>query len=151
MGMSSVGVAKDVVTTMRESGRPELHVSPEIESSVVERLSELLELKALNILETKAEELKSEYEHTFCDCRIFTDLRPVFGGNPQESPSAMLLVHMLRMGYHDSNENRHKEFHIALDSSDLFALKEAIERAETKAKSLKASLEAAGIKSLDLT
>lgn len=61
----------------------------------------------------------------------------------------MLIVHMLKLGYHDSNESRHKEFHLALDSKDLAELKEIIIRAETKAKTLKSQLESAGVKPIE--
>jgi len=129
---------------------PELHVDNGNESAVADRLSQLLSVESLNVLETKAQELKLEYEHAFCDCRIFTDLRPIFGGNVSDSPDTMLIVYTLKVGYHDSHENRHREIHIALDAGDLASLRAAIERAETKAKSVRTRLGSAGIKSLEV-
>jgi hypothetical protein len=140
-------LARDVTAALRAN----LEISETAGEIFAERLSRLLTIKSLNVIETKASELKAEYQHTFCDARVFTDLRPVFGESAEESPSAMLLVHTLKLGYHDSRANKHKEFHLSLDSGDLITLKRAIERAESKSKTLKSKLESAGIKSIDLS
>jgi hypothetical protein len=150
MEVSAERLAGDVVTTMRESGQPELRIDDDKTGMVTERLAKLLAIESLNVVETKAQELKAEFEHTFCDSRIFTDLRPVFGGDVAKPPSVMLIVHSLKFGYHDSGENRHREFHVALDSSDLAALKDVIARAEKKAATLKSQLEGAGVKPLEI-
>jgi len=146
--MASDRLIGDVVEAMRKL--PELRLSDDSERIVTERLVKLLNLDAFGVVETKALELKSEFEHAFCDCRIFTDLRPVFGGNVADSPKAMLIVHTLKLGYHDAHENTHREFHIALDGSDLITLRGLIERAETKAKTLRTQLESAGITPMEL-
>ncbi len=146
LGESAERVAKDVVSAMQAedaSGR----VTDS--RSTVARLSRLLDSKALNVLDTKVKELKTEYEHSLCDLRIFTDARPVFGNNVADAPSTMLLVHTLRLGYHDAHETRHREIYISLDAQDLISLRELIERAETKAKTLKSRFESAGIKLVD--
>jgi hypothetical protein len=143
-------LARDVVASIREEDDPDLLVTQENRTGVAERLARLLALESLNVIETKAQELKTEYEHEFCDARIFTDLRPVFGSNVADAPDTMLLVHMLKVGYHDAHEGRHREFYVSLDARDLASLKSVIERAEIKARSIKSRLEAAGLKSIDL-
>lgn len=143
-------LARDIVSAMRETTPAVPQISEADAASFVERLSKLLSLKSLNVVETKALELKGEYDRTFCEANIFTDLRPVFRDRPEEAPAGMLLVYTLKLGYHDSHENRHREFHLSLDSSDLTALKKAIERAESKAKTLKNQLESAKIKAIEL-
>jgi hypothetical protein len=140
-------VARDVVYTMRESGIPELVAAND---TAQQQLAKLLSQASLNVLETKAKELRSEYEHTLCDSRIFTDIRPVFGGNVGDAPSTMLIVHTLRLGYHDEHESRHRELHIALNSEDLKALRAVIERAEVKEKTLRSQLQSAGIKPIEI-
>jgi hypothetical protein len=140
-------LSEDVVAAMESAG---IAIPPDLFPAAAERLASLLKLESLSVLETKGQELKAEYEHSFCDCRIFTDLRPVFGVNVKDAPDAMLIVHSLKMGYHDSDENKHRDFHVALDDSDLRSLREAIERAEAKAESLKSGLSTAGIRILQI-
>lgn len=140
-------LAQDVAEAMESS---DITVPPDLYPPAVERLKSLLTVESLSVLEIKGQELRSEYEHSFCDCRIFTDLRPVFGGNVADTPDAMLIVYSLRLGYHDSDENKHKDFHLALDDSDLRSLRAALDRAEAKAGSLKSGLKAAGIKVLQI-
>jgi hypothetical protein len=141
-------IVRDVIGSIREEDDPDLQITDENRSSVTDRLAKLLAMESLNVIETKAQELKSEYQHEFCDVRIFTDLRPVFRSNVADAPDTMLLVHMLKLGYHDSHEGRHREFYVSLDANDLGSLKAAIERAETKSKSIKASLASAGMKTI---
>jgi hypothetical protein len=150
MEISSEKLARDVVDAMQKLDIPELRIDDGNRQVITDRVAKLIALDALNVTETKAQELKAEYEHSFCDCRMFTDLRPVFGGNVADPPSAMLIVYTLRLGYHDSQESRHRELHVALDSSDLAALKDAIARAEKKAATLKSQLEGAKIKPLEI-
>ena len=89
---------------------------------------------------TKVHDLATEDERTFCHARIITDLRPVFGLDPDDGPKAMLVVHMLKLTYHQGTKE-HKHFHVSLDSADLKAMKQLIQRAELKAKTLKRSVQ----------
>jgi hypothetical protein len=105
----------------------------------------------LNLVDAKAKELQLEAEHTFCDARVVTDLRPVFGGNISDSPEAMILVHTLKLGYHDSGSQTHKEMYLALDADDVVKLAEILRRAQEKTKTLKGKMDSAGIRVIDLT
>jgi hypothetical protein len=51
----------------------------------------------------------------------------------------MVIVHLLKLGYHSAAQ-KHQEFFVSLDSDDLRTLRNLIDRAEAKSKSLKASL-----------
>ena len=148
---SAERIARDVVTSLQIEDDPNLRITEQNRKSVTDRLATLLEMESLNVIQTKAQELKSEYEHEFCDVRIFTDLRPVFRSNVADAPETMLLVHMLKLGYHDAHEGRHREFYVSLDSKDLASLKSAIDRAETKANSIKSRFQSAGLKLIDLS
>jgi hypothetical protein len=143
-------IAKDVVGSLQEENDPDVPITEQNRKAIADRLAKLLGMESLNVVQTKAQELKGEYEHEFCDARIFTDLRPVFRSNVADAPETMLLVHMLKLGYHDAHEGRHREFYVSLDADDLSSLKAAIERAETKAKSIKSRLDLAGLKLIDL-
>jgi len=112
------------------------------------RLANLLSLDSLNIVATRAKELQMDVERAFCDARILTDLRPVFG-KEVDTPKAMVIVHTLKLGYHDAATGKHEELFVALDREDIQKLKGILERAERKAKSLISRLQVAGIKAIE--
>jgi hypothetical protein len=85
---------------------------------------------------SKAFDLQTDDERTFCEARILTDLRPVFGAQVNDGSRAAVIVHLLKLGYHEDNQ-RHEKFYVALDSKDLKELKKVIDRAEEKAAALK--------------
>jgi hypothetical protein len=114
----------------------------------VARLRKLLEVPALIIL-SKARHLLNEYEHVFCSARILTDLRPVFPSEIEGSPVAALVVHTLRIHYHDSGQL--KEIYLSLDDDDLQTLGTVVGRAEEKAARLREWLRATGTTALDTT
>lgn len=114
------------------------------------RISSLLALKSFNIVGLKAKELQGQCERSFCDSRIVTDLRPIFGDKVGEPPTAFIVVHTLKIGFHDSGSSEHKDLYVALDDQDITSLRKALERADDKAKSLKALTDAKGIKLIDL-
>ena len=99
----------------------------------------LLSIEKLS-LNAKAVDLQTEDERTFCDARILTDLRPVFGPHVSEGPKAMVIVHLLKLGYHQASADRHQDFYVSLDADDLKTLRKIIDRAEEKAKILKATV-----------
>lgn len=88
---------------------------------------------------SKVHDLATEDERRFCSARIMTDLRPVFGATVQDGPRAMVVIHLLKLAYHEGDA-RHHHFYVALDDKDLQALKKTIERAEAKARTLKAAV-----------
>jgi hypothetical protein len=116
-----------------------------------ERLSELVELKAFEVVAVKAKELQTQTEKRFCDARILSDLRPVFGEDVESGPSAMVLTYTLKIGFHNAESAAHKDIYIALDEDDIRDLKKILERAEEKAKSLKILMSKSRIKTVDLT
>src|SRR5690348_3513037 len=81
----------------------------------------------------KVYDLATEDERQFCTARILTDLRPVFGPKVEDGPRAMIVMHLLKLAYHQGS-NEHKHFYVTLDADDLKTLKQLIERAELKAK-----------------
>lgn len=115
------------------------------------RLVRLLSIGSLNLVDAKAKELQLEAEHMFCDARIITDLRPVFGSNVQDSPEAMIIVNTLKLGYHDSGEQQHAEIYFALDSDDISKMIDVLKRAQDKAKTLKQKLDSVGIRAIDFS
>lgn len=90
-------------------------------------------------LVSKTYDLATEDERTFCDARILTDLRPVFGTQVEDGPQAMVVVHLLKLAYHQGSEH-HNQFYVALDDDDLQTLKKLLDRAEAKAKTLRSAV-----------
>ncbi len=97
-------------------------------------IAEEILAKALGILRNN--------QNVFHEARIISEIRPVFGSNVEEPPPAAVLLHMLNITCHGTDG--HKEFFIALDTDDIEVLRDVIDRAETKAESLKVMLNKAG-------
>jgi hypothetical protein len=99
-------------------------------------LVDLLSLDATLGVTAKALDVMTEHQRILVKARILTDLRPVFKDNVNEPPAAAVIVHTLQLVFHENDE--HKEFFVAMDSSDLESLDRLIERAKQKGSSLKA-------------
>ncbi len=128
-------------SAMQTSGRPELALSEEEKIEFEKRLDRLLRISAVS-KSAKVQRLRLEYPNTFSDARILTDMRPIFD-KPEKRPVGCAIAHILKLSYHEGGD--HKEFYIALDTDDLETLKKVLQRAETKAASLKSVLEVAGL------
>lgn len=108
------------------------------------RLTALLTIDSISV-SVKAQSLKAEYQRTFCTARIVTDVRPVYGSDISSIPSAAMIIHMLRISYHDES-TQVREVYIAMDSDDVNALREILDRADVKAKSLEKLLQSAKVR-----
>jgi hypothetical protein len=117
---------------------------------VKDRLTTVLVIDSLNLTDTKAKELQLEEEHTLCDARIITDLRPVFGGNVADTPEAMIIVHTLKLGYHNSSNPQHLDMYVALDADDISRLIEVLKRAQEKSRTLKKQFEGGGVRFVEV-
>lgn len=93
-------------------------------------ITDLLSLKGAIEITSKALNILMGNERNFVGARIFTDIRPVFKENPSDPPAGAVIVHTIRLDYVEGNAR--KGFFLALDSSDLQALKSVIERASLK-------------------
>jgi hypothetical protein len=140
-------LAEDAATAAREQIA---NFTTAIGTPFQDRLASLLVLDSLNVLTAKARELQTESERVFCEARILTDIRPIFGIQLGTVPEAAVIVHTLKIGFHDAETSAHKEIFIALDSDDIGTLKKIAERAEEKARILKSMLDAAKLRSVEL-
>ncbi len=77
---------------------------------------------------------------------MLTDIRPVFGVRP-EAPQAAVIVHNLRIHYHQGGA--HRDFLVTMDSQDIQDLIDTLERAKVKAENLKVVLATAGIPDIE--
>jgi hypothetical protein len=92
----------------------------------------------------KADEIITDHAHVFQEARILTDVRPVFGDDPDELPSAAVIVGMLRIDFFGRREGA-KSFFVALDQADLVKLRETVDRALRKTETMKQFLTSAGL------
>lgn len=136
---------EDVCNAVNESGIAKPRLSDNDCVAFKRHLSDLLTADVFSI-GAKARALMQEHERTFCRARILTDIRPVFGPEVRESPKAVVVVHTLRISYHEGLEL--KDFYVALDSDDIETLRELLDRANSKAKSLESVTEAARVPTL---
>ena len=112
------------------------------------RLSEALQYKQV-IITAKAFAVMTEQGHIYCNqhARILTDIRPVFADDVDAAPSAAVIVHTLKVAYHEGEEI--KDIYIALDSKDLHELRNLIDRADKKAEALRNVITNAKMQYLD--
>jgi len=140
-------MADDIAEAATENGLSEhLRLSGLDREKFKNRLATLLSIESLEIL-AKALGILRNNQNVFHEARIITEIRPVFGSNVEEAPPAAVVVHMLNISCHGTDG--HKEFFIALDTDDIEVLRDVVDRAETKAESLKAMLNKADITYLE--
>lgn len=144
---SPESLAKEVYEAIRGSGVKQFDPLIENEEKVTARLSKLLGIESLNTL-SKALVVLQANENMFHDARIVTEIRPIFGSNPENAPTAAIVMHMLNVTFHRRTDL--KEFYVALDVKDLNEMKEAIDRAIAKEKSIRSLLEASNISNISL-
>jgi hypothetical protein len=130
----------DVCDALESIDSTELKLQPSERPQFKEKLAILFGSPRFDIV-AKAWDLKTDDERVFCGARILTDMRPVFGHNVKEGPQAMVIVHLLKLGFDRVGDSkRHNEFHLSLDAEDLGTLRELIKRAEDKAGALRNSV-----------
>jgi len=96
----------------------------------------------------KAGPVLTQHERIFSGARIMTDLRPIFHLDVAQKPDAAVIIHMLRVTARD-NFGRQEDRYFALDSNDLVLLKQIIERAMAKEKTLRGIIKDSGVTVLD--
>lgn len=132
--------ARSVADSVGQS--PALGLKEDLRASFSERLTAILCAPSIRFT-AKALELSIDVENVFSDCRIVTDLRPIFPDDPDNILSAVI-VDNLRIDYYDRSGDI-TSFYIAMDQGDLSALRDEIDRALEKNKSVRSFLEAAKI------
>jgi hypothetical protein len=144
------GGAADVAKTVADSAAAQKKVDfpPPLISALQSRLARTLVFDSSLGVTSKALDVMREHERTFCNARIISDVRPIFA-NTTKKAAAAVIVHNLRIGYHESASKAHKEFYVALDAQDIQKLKEVIARAEEKTEALQAIVNASNVRFLD--
>jgi uncharacterized protein (DUF1778 family) len=140
-------LVENVGRAIAQGGIAGLEVSDVTLGQFRTRLIRLLSLDSISV-RSRSLSLLLEQDHAFWNARILTDIRPLFASDLKAAPTAALIVHTLRLSYHQGGEL--KEFYVAMDSEDIEALTDVLERANSKAENLKSVLETARITCLDV-
>jgi hypothetical protein len=107
-----------------------------------ERLVSFLKLQSLDI-SAKAYDVLTSHQRAFLECRIFTDVRSIFGDDVAQGPAAAVIVHKLKFEYRQDTQTR--DVYFALDSKDLKVLADVVKRAQDKDEALRKKLLGANI------
>jgi hypothetical protein len=143
---STPEIAEDVCQFMDQSDDNELRLSSNDRARFKTYLVELLDVETVR-LGSKALEMLFENQRSFLSARIVTEVRPIFGSHPEDTPAGALIVHMLKITYREEGQN--KEFFVALDTTDVDKLGNVLDRADKKAESLKAFLDRSRVSYID--
>jgi len=134
---------EELCVAATETKAPELTLTGKARDEFRDYMRELLSLDRTVGVTAKALSLLNEYKLRFCGARIMTDLRPIFGSDPSKLPLANVLVHTLRIQYHQG-QNLEEEY-VALDTSDVKELRLLLDRALQKEAALEELSKAAGL------
>jgi hypothetical protein len=129
--------------SLRLAASPDLGLEREREPKVAQIFSRILNAPAV-INFGKADDVITDHARVFSRARILTDIRPVFGSQATEPPSAAVLVEMLHIDYWSKGGGT-GSFYVALDHADLLELKEVVDRGLEKTETLKRFLTSAGL------
>ncbi len=144
--VSTPEMVEDVCQAMDQSDDENLRLSGEQRERFRGYLIELLNVESVRV-GAKALEVLFENQRSFIGARIVTEVRPIFGSHPEDTPERALIVHMLKVTYREQGQD--KDFFVALDTTDVGTLSNVLDRADTKAESLKAFLERTRVSYID--
>lgn len=115
-------------------------------SALREWLTRVLRDPGLNAL-AKGYDLGLDYPAIFHTARVLTDIRPVFGTEPNRDLIGAVVSHTLKIDYFV--RSGHDELYVRLSDEDLDELADAIARAKEKGEKLRAFLNSSGLARLD--
>ena len=138
----------EFVSDVCDALRFENEFQPSDEPKFSERLSRVLNIDALTV-NAKAVHLQNEHEHDFCDARILTDARPIYGDDVSAAPAAMIITHTLKLSFHEGAGGRLREIFISMGSRDIKQLHSLLIRAEAKARSLGDVIKPSNVRIID--
>lgn len=140
---SGEGIEANVIAfinALRDIDRKELKEAPPGDIELFSLfLKEVLSLHDTLGVRAKAYRLMPQHQHIFNRSEIYSDIRAVFRPeNPDIKPTAAVIVHSLKIDYHEDYEI--KAFYFGLNENDLRQLMNTVERAIKKHECLKAMI-----------
>lgn len=116
------------------SASPDLGLDEAARDALAVRLQRLLCLEPV-LLAARARDLMTQFDRVLHDARVLTDLRPVFGREPQDGAKAAAVVSLLKVEAHEGSGPL-REYYFAMDHVDLLRLRTTIDRALAKTAAL---------------
>jgi uncharacterized protein (DUF1778 family) len=130
-------MAKSVAEAAFDEQSEEFPIGEADRDILKDRLAKLFVLKASLGLTSKALGLLTDTDRLFYTARILTDIRPIFN-EEGDVVEATVILHNLVVHYGENGD--HKDFFVTLDTNDIKALREVLDRADSKAKALESLL-----------
>ena len=146
MGLSTEEFAKIMSDTAASAKSDKFLFSENDKATLETRLAKIFELRRSLSVTTKALDVLTSHDRVFYTARILTDLRPVFDESG-DLIEAAVIVHNLRIHY--GQDDDHRDFYVALDTRDIQSLRDVLDRADKKARSLEELLRLSGVSYLD--
>ncbi len=137
----------DLSEATTESDNPKVRTSNPADLAVLKsRFKALLTVRPFSTL-SKAQGLRYDFANIFWDAKVISDIRPVWDGDVTKPPEGIVITQTLKLEYHYIGG--HGEIYVCLDRDDIEALISVLERAQTKATTLKSLATAIPLKILD--
>jgi hypothetical protein len=145
---STEKVASDVANAMAAEHIGDIQPNSAEMANVEKRLREFLEVDRSLGVTSRALNVMTQHKHPFRSGRILTDIRTVFSTGDDPQPIAGLIVHNLQIA--TITDGNYETFVAALDSLDLRALANVINRAIKKEDQLKSVIQRAGLSYIEM-
>jgi hypothetical protein len=144
---SASEMAQSIAEAAVEEQPEEFPINEADRDILADRLTKLFMLKASLGLTSKAVGLLTDSAHLFYTARVLTDVRPIFN-EEGDAVEATVILHNLVLHYGENGD--HKDFVVTLDTNDIEALREVLDRADRKAEALKPLLKRSEVSYLDM-
>jgi hypothetical protein len=128
-----------ICNALESTEKKNLFVLPENRNVVKEKFKKLLSGKTFDVA-GKAVLLAYAQNRALQGASVISDIRSIFGENPEDRPVAAMIIHRLELSVLQAGDP--KDIYVALDENDLDKLIEVLNRAKKKNDSLKSLLEA---------
>jgi hypothetical protein len=145
---STERVAKDVTEALSEEKVGDVEPNPERARAFEPQLRELLDLDQSLGITSRALTVLNQHKHIYQSARILTDVRAVFSRGDAPSPVAGMIVHNLEI--ETVTDGEPLRFFVALDTQDVRALAQVIERAVRKEEALRSVIQKTNLPYVDV-
>lgn len=137
---------EDVADALASGKTKNIELEPERRQQFVDRATALLKLDVFRI-GAKATNLLLEQQTRLDSARMFTDARPIFDNDVSSPPVGVVVFHTLQIEYREGAAS--KTFYVAMDTTDVQILIDVLERAKTKAETIKSSFAATELRLIE--
>lgn len=133
--MSEKEISSLIASAALASQGEEFSFNEDDKTSLEGRAEKLLSVRKALSITAKTIDVVTDQERVFLKARVLTDFRPVFSEDLR-AIDAGVIVHQLTI--HFAQDDSHKDFYVAMDTSDIKKLREVLDRADKKSQLLEA-------------